>query len=100
MQLALQQIVFNEVKIRFCPAIGVTLHVYGGSDLAAFEAKHKLSDYSAAASVEGHTLCVVCPGIHLASNMFTGGRSSRDKCRSVFHIKLCIQNVTRLSNCT
>lgn len=72
MQLALQQIVFNEVKIRFCPAIGVTLHVYGGSDLAAFEAKHKLSDYSAAASVEGHTLCVVCPGIHLASNMFTG----------------------------
>lgn len=72
MQLAMQQIVFNEVKIRFCPAIGVTLHVYGGSDLAAFEAKHKLSDYSAAASVEGHTLCVVCPGIHLASNMFTG----------------------------
>lgn len=72
MQLALQQIVFNEVKIRFCPAIGVTLHVYGGSDLAAFEAKHKLSDYSAAASVEGHTICVVCPGIHLASNMFTG----------------------------
>lgn len=72
MQLAMQQIVFNEVKIRFCPAIDVTLHVYGGSDLAAFEAKHKLSDYSAAASVEGHTLCVVCPGIHLASNMFTG----------------------------
>lgn len=72
MQLAFQQIVFNEVKIRFCPAIGVTLHVYGGSDLAAFEAKHKLSDYSAAASVEGHTLCVVCPGIHLTSNMFTG----------------------------